>query len=508
MDAHLFRRFCDAILPWLAGARMEKIHAPADDVLCFSLFCGRGEDRRRCLILRHGRQHPFIFTAPRHVPVNAQPPAYVMRLRKHLSGKHVENAVCEWTERRLWLGFSCGATWLKLDLREGASLSFDPPIPFADPPWPDPAVLQDPPDRWREWAVLTPALRRQLAAMDPADAAALLVDLSMGGGDVFLYENRDGCTVSAWPMPALAEEGWRETVFSDPAAAMEKAGEQIVFRDLAQRSRQNAAKPFLAESARLGRLLKKLDDEERRLTSMREKQKSALLLQSQLYLFDKAAHLGSVTLHGTEGDIVLPLDEKRTLGENMADLFHQAGRGKRGLEHLARRRDAVLKEKMRAEQAVLGMSASVSGAAPKGAPAAVRTRDFPAGMPPQVQAFRSSDGFLMLRGRSAKGNALALKMAAPHDYWLHTAEGPSAHVIIRRDHAAHDVPPATLREAGILTALKSWQKDQRRALIQYSLAKHIHPMKNAPAGTVRIDGSEGSFAVDIDPDLENTLEKS
>ncbi len=508
MDAHLFRRFCDAILPGLAGARMEKIHAPADDIMCFSLFGGRTGERRRCLILRHGRQHPFFFMAERHVPVNAQPPSHVMRLRKHLSGKRVENAVCEWTERRLWLGFSGGAAWLKLDLREGASLSFDAPAPFDDPPWPDPADLREPLDQWRAWAVLTPALRRRLAAMDHEEAAALLVDLSMGGGDVFLYENDGQCSVSAWPMPALTEEGWRETVFSDPVAAMEKAGEQVVFRDLAQRSRQNAAKPFLAESARLDRLLKKLDGEELRLTAMLEMQKAALLLQSQLYLFDKDAHLRSVRLRGEEGDIILPLDEKRTLRENMAELFHQAGRGKRGLVHLARRRDSVLKEKTRAEQAVLGMSASVSGAMPQGAPAAIRTRVLPAGMPPQVQAFRSSDGFLMLRGRSAKGNALALKMAAPHDYWLHTAEGPSAHVIIRRDHAAHAVPPRTLREAGILAALKSWQKDQGSALIQYSLAKFIHPMKNAQAGMVRIDGSEGSFTVDLDRDLESKLEKS
>ena len=73
---------------------------------------------------------------------------------------------------------------------------------------------------------------------------------------------------------------------------------------------------------------------------------------------------------------------------------------------------------------------------------------FSAQLPKQVQAFRSSDGFLILRGRDTRGNALALKLAAPHDYWLHTADGPSAHVIIRRDHAGQEVPERTLREAG------------------------------------------------------------
>jgi len=65
-----------------------------------------------------------------------------------------------------------------------------------------------------------------------------------------------------------------------------------------------------------------------------------------------------------------------------------------------------------------------------------------------------------------------------------------------------------MQEAGILAALKSWQKDQDSAVIQYSLAKYIHPMKNAPAGMVRIDKSEGSFRVRMEHDLEERLEKN
>ncbi len=137
-----------------------------------------------------------------------------------------------------------------------------------------------------------------------------------------------------------------------------------------------------------------------------------------------------------------------------------------------------------------------------------KTASLPSGLPKQVQAFRSSDGFLMLRGRDTRGNALALKLAAPHDYWLHTADGPSAHVIIRRDHAGQEVPERTLHEAGMLAALKSWQKDAESASIQYSLAKYIHPMKNAAPGMVRIDKSEGAFRVRLEHDLEERLEKN
>ena len=518
MDAHLFRRFCDALVPRIMGARMEKIHAPGPGVTVFSMYGGDGRDGKRHLVLKADRKSPLLFSADHRIPVNAQPPAFVMRLRKHVSGKRITRAVCRWTERRLWLGLSGDVqTWLCLDLREGPSLSLEAPLPEDDPAWPDGDVSALPPESWKEWQVLTPALRRTLAFLDPLDAGALLMDLQFGGGDVFLYENERGrCEISAWPLPAkqLKAMGgtWTETVMEDPVAALAKAGETLVYGEVAEHARQAAARPFSAEASRLGKLLSKLDNEEKRLSAMRDRQNDALLLQSQLYLFGPADKLDSVTLNGPEGPVTLKLDKKRTVRENMADMFHQAGRGRRGLEHLTRRRAEVQAQKEEAEAARLRMLASVSGAgaAPKAGEKKTGGKNaaLPQGLPKQVQAFRSSDGFLMLRGRDTRGNALALKLAAAHDYWLHTADGPSAHVIIRRDHAGQEVPERTLHEAGVLAALKSWQKDAETASIQYSLAKYIHPMKNAAPGMVRIDRSEGAFRVRIERDLEERLEKN
>ena len=518
MDAHLFRRFCDALVPRIMGARMEKIHAPGPGVTVFSMYGGDGRDGKRHLVLKADRKSPLLFSADHRIPVNAQPPAFVMRLRKHVSGKRITRAVCRWTERRLWLGLSGEVqTWLCLDLREGPSLSLEAPLPEDDPAWPDGDLSALPPESWKEWQVLTPALRRTLAFLDPLDAGALLMDLQSGGGDVFLYENERGrCEISAWPLPSeqLKAMGgtWTETVMEDPVAALAKAGETLVYGEVAEHARQAAARPFSAEASRLGKLLSKLDNEEKRLSAMRDRQKDALLLKSQLYLFGPADNLDAVTLNGPEGPVTLKLDKKRTVRENMADMFHQAGRGRRGLEHLARRRAEVQAQKEEAEAARLRMLASVSGAgaAPKAGEKKTGGKNaaLPQGLPKQVQAFRSSDGFLMLRGRDTRGNALALKLAAAHDYWLHTADGPSAHVIVRRDHAGQEVPERTLHEAGVLAALKSWQKDAETASIQYSLAKYIHPMKNAAPGMVRIDRSEGAFRVRIERDLEERLEKN
>ena len=59
--------------------------------------------------------------------------------------------------------------------------------------------------------MLTPTLRRSLERMEEPEQWALLEDLRVGGGDVFLYSAegsdglRDGCggvrSATAWPLP-------------------------------------------------------------------------------------------------------------------------------------------------------------------------------------------------------------------------------------------------------------------------------------------------------------------
>ena len=56
-----------------------------------------------------------------------------------------------------------------------------------------------------------------------------------------------------------------------------------------------------------------------------------------------------------------------------------------------------------------------------------------------------------------------------------------------------------------LAASKSWQRDAARARIQYAEVRHVKPMRNAPAGTVRIDKSLPSREVAVDLALEEKL---
>uniref|UniRef100_UPI00262B2FE0 NFACT RNA binding domain-containing protein n=1 Tax=uncultured Desulfovibrio sp. TaxID=167968 RepID=UPI00262B2FE0 len=129
----------------------------------------------------------------------------------------------------------------------------------------------------------------------------------------------------------------------------------------------------------------------------------------------------------------------------------------------------------------------------------------PRDLPPHVRAFRSDDGFQLLRGRDARGNAALLRKAAPGDIWLHAEGGPGAHVLIRRAHAGQEVPERTLEQAGCLAACKSWRRDAASARILYAEARHVRPLRGAATGTVRVDRVLTTREVPVDPALEARL---
>ena len=564
MDAHLFRRFCEDLIPLLVGARVEKIQEPADGLLALMIYSG---GRKRQLCLRFGRKDPFCFVTAQRISVGRAPSAPIMRLRKYAAGRRIVACVPQWSERRLWLLLGGGAdaaarvaedaastappllTWLLLDLREGPSLKFLADAPEEDqPPWPEPeqlaAALQD----WRQWAVLTPALRRTLACLDEPEQWALLEDLRLGGGDLFCYgaehpksEHPDTApaqvspladgdeslptlprpvlAISAWPLPPALQQALlgkdaaastvQEFCGANALSLTEMAGQDIVLSRLALDQAREAAQPLDRRVRKLTKLLDKLREEESRLGGMMACQADALALQGELWRWPAEYRAASVPVdegpHGPAREI--KLDLRRSVREEMARLFHSARRGQRGMEHLADRRATLEAELASLRQArhdsLLGATAGNAEESASGSRAA--GSGMAASLPKNVQMFISSDGFVLLRGRDSRGNLAARKLAAPHDIWLHAENGPGSHVIIRRAHGGQEVPPRTLDEAGALAASKSWQRDAARARIQYAEVRHVKPMRNAPAGTVRIDKSLPSREVAVDIALEEKL---
>ena len=307
MDAHLFRLFCSAACPLLTGARLAKVQEPAEGVLTFNFELFRPHPvlgRKPQLVFKSGRKDPFAFLSAARTSANAEPSAYVMRLRKYAAGRTVRCAVPDWAGRVLWLlmsgampgreqtggdGAGTGGSgeardsklvWLCLSLREGARLCFldenETPKPV-EPAWPEAGSLASACVDWRAWPVLTPALRRTLKDMDQLDASALLADLEAGGGDVFLYakaepeegsRRRPVVKVSCWPLSPEQAGGLVEEAVADPLEALMRAGGDLVLAEASRRAAQQTALPLVRREKRLLQLLARQDEETERLQKM------------------------------------------------------------------------------------------------------------------------------------------------------------------------------------------------------------------------------------------------
>ena len=547
MDAHVFRRCCDALTPFLCGARLEKIQSPVPDVSVLTFY---NQQRKRHLVLRAGRRDPFLFLTTARPVAGKAPPATVMRLRKYCAGRRVAACLVDWAGRRLALLFQAPAeslppdinhpsslppeTWLVLDLREGPSLLLGqaPPMP-EEPRWPVPQELPAACADWRQWPVLTPALRRTLPHLEALDQAALLADLEYGGGDVFVYTSPEGGSgeggqdaesgqggesgqgaesgmppeISAWPLPRPLRGQRAEQIFEDALEAVAALGADVVLGQAEDKARAAQALPHEREAARLEKLLQKLEAEESRLRGMEAAREKGLALQQVLWRHGAEARLAVVETDDPQHPRV-DLDLKLSLGENMQAFFHQAARGKRGLAHMVQRRQSLTAQlaavRERAGAASLGMPTAPlpKNKGSRAEQAAVKAES---SWPKGIQPFRSSDGFLILRGRDAKGNGAVLRAAAAQDLWLHVEGGPGSHAIIRRQYLGQEIPERTLLEAASLAAVKSWQKDNPTAQILCAEVRHVKPLRGAAPGTVRIDKVAQTFRVDIDSSVEARL---
>jgi predicted ribosome quality control (RQC) complex YloA/Tae2 family protein len=103
-----------------------------------------------------------------------------------------------------------------------------------------------------------------------------------------------------------------------------------------------------------------------------------------------------------------------------------------------------------------------------------------------ARRFVSSDGFEILVGRGAKDNDhLTFRIGKSADLWLHAADYPGSHVIVRNPNRK-EIPPKTLLEAAGLAAFYSQAKKETKAAVNYTPQKHVSKIKGGAPGLVRI----------------------
>lgn len=103
-----------------------------------------------------------------------------------------------------------------------------------------------------------------------------------------------------------------------------------------------------------------------------------------------------------------------------------------------------------------------------------------------ARRFVSSDGFEILVGKKAKDNDyLTFRIASSLDLWLHAADYPGSHVVVR-NKGKKEIPNRTLVEAAELAAFYSDAREQPKTAVNYTQKKFVNKPRRAAAGLVSL----------------------
>ena len=216
-----------------------------------------------------------------------------------------------------------------------------------------------------------------------------------------------------------------------------------------------------------------------------------------------------VTDYYAEGTprIEIEIDENSTLQEEAARRFARYGKAKRGAQEITRRL-VELENELESLNAQLSELERIIAERDEPALEAFgddekkgRTRPRAAQRKstesiPGVRRYRSSDGYEILVGRGARDNDhLTFRVARPHDLWLHSADYPGSHVVIRNPTRNADIPHRTIIEAAQLAAHFSHARANAKVDVHYTQRKFLSKPKGAAPGLVRMS-SFRSIAVE------------
>ena len=505
MEANFFRCLASELDHELTGRRIDQIYAPTPKVWALKLQ-SRGSKPLH-LLFRPAKSagHLFLSSIRPINPLTA--PAMAMWFRKRVKNRKIIALHSDWPGLRLALELTPRSTpdcetYLILDCRSGMKLvdvldgDFD-----QQPDWPAIEDILEDKEIWREYPHISPPLRKALANLPQEDALNLYFNVASGSANTFYLPK----TNSGWSPPLAWPSGRHEEEFHCAIAAANAFGERTLFPLIEMEEEKTELTSIKRARKRFKRNMDSLNKEEIRLQELAAEQIKAEAIQAELYKFKHEEGLEEVTVtHPKHGTLKVPLNPHMSPTENMEKYFELAAKAQRGFPHIKRRRKELLDQLKRLNNGNAKDFQQTTGQATQPSHRTPLLPNRYKGL--AVALFRSSDGFLIIRGKNKLANhAMLSKAASSFDYWLHLADGPSSHVIIKRDHPGHEVPETTLTEAAILCGLKSYRGHDQKADIMYALVKDVRKIKGLSHGQVAVNKRIGTLRVNLDPLLEESL---
>jgi predicted ribosome quality control (RQC) complex YloA/Tae2 family protein len=296
-------------------------------------------------------------------------------------------------------------------------------------------------------------------------------------------------------------------------------------------SRIEAERSFNARASSLGARLRQETERRRKLArhleedlrahgDAEEHKRAGDLLLANLSTAEREGARVRLTDYFAEDTptIELEIDEQTTLQEEAARRFARYSRARRAAQEIERRR-ATLRAELSAlearraeleravaerdEAALAALEASQTkakgaraGVEGEGGTRAARSKKKRANESKKkrgdearsrIRKYRSSDGYEILVGRAARDNdELTFRVARSHDLWLHAADYPGSHVVVRARGRDEEIPHRTLIEAAQLAAHFSQAKGDAKVAVHHTRRKFVSKIKGAAPGLVRL----------------------
>jgi predicted ribosome quality control (RQC) complex YloA/Tae2 family protein len=293
---------------------------------------------------------------------------------------------------------------------------------------------------------------------------------------------------------------FRSGKFSSLSAALDAQHGALAIQQAFDAKARAAQAKLQKDLTRAERLLQRLqDDLAGHADADQQKRVGDLLL----------ANLSTAKRHGSRVKLIdyfadglpsieIDVDENSTLQEEATRRFASYSRSKRAVEQIKGRIGRVKTElgDIRARQEQLNKvterrdEAALSDFTSERSVPPPVVRGSSKGKPekkiPGTRRYLSSDGYEILVGRAARDNDyLTFKVARPNDLWLHSADYPGSHVVVRNS-TRKEVPHRTIIEASQLAAYFSDARKDAKVTVRYTPRKFLSKPKGAAPGLVRL----------------------
>ena len=103
----------------------------------------------------------------------------------------------------------------------------------------------------------------------------------------------------------------------------------------------------------------------------------------------------------------------------------------------------------------------------------------------KIKSFYSCDGFwIFVGGNASENETVSFRIGSGKDAWMHVANVPGSHVIVKLNHKGDIVPHATLLEAAMLAVHFSKYRDRPNVQVTVTTVNNVKKVKGGPVGTV------------------------